>query len=269
MKNPFGKESLLLIKSKAINGKTYLENSYFSAPFKIAKPFYEDNGIMSIMVMSASAGIMEGDTYRIDVELDAESKVRLESQSYQKIHRMKEGCALQHNSFRLGKGSFLDYWPKAVIPFKDSRFRSTMECRMAEGSAFLYSEILSGGRVKSGEVFEFGEYRSSIRIYYGNELIFAENQFLCPMEQYLGGIGFFEGYTHLASLGFFYDKLDDSLIDDIYEELETMEGLQFGISKAKKFGLVVRILENRSDKLENILGCVKHIIYKNYYKKTS
>ncbi len=264
MKNQFGKESRLFIKSKALNGKTYLEDSYFTAPFKITKPFYENNyGMMSIMVMAASAGVMEGDAYKIDMELGVESKVRLESQSYQKIHRMKDGYAYQHNRFNLEKGSFLDYSPRPTIPFKDSCFCSTTECRMAGGSAFLYSEILAGGRVKSGEIFKFREYRSGIRIYYGNELIFVENQFLCPMEQNLGGIGFFEGYTHLGSLGFFHDKVDDDLIDDIYVELEAIEDLQFGISKTKKYGLVVRILENSSDKLENILGCVKSIILRN------
>ncbi|KNY29797.1 Urease accessory protein UreD [Pseudobacteroides cellulosolvens ATCC 35603 = DSM 2933] len=145
MKNQFGKESRLLIKSKALNGKTYLEDSYFTAPFKITKPFYEDNfEIMSIMVMSASAGVMEGDIYKINVELGMESKVRLEGQSYQKIHRMKNGHALQYNRFSLEKGSLLDYSPRPTIPFKDSRFYSTTECRMAEGSAFLYSEVLAG-----------------------------------------------------------------------------------------------------------------------------
>ena len=39
MKNKFGKESRLYIEAKVLNGKTYLEDSYFTAPYKIAKPF--------------------------------------------------------------------------------------------------------------------------------------------------------------------------------------------------------------------------------------
>ena len=201
MNNKFGKESVLYIKAKAINEKTYLQDSYFTAPFKIAKPFFEgDDGVMSLMIMSSSAGVMEGDNYRLDVELDKDAKVKLESQSYQKIHRMKSGNAVQHNSFNLAKGAFLDYAPKATIPFAESSFSSSTVCRLEEGAVFIYSDILSAGRVKSGEVFGFREYRRGIRVYYGRELIFLENQFLYPKEQTLENICFFEGFTHQVSL---------------------------------------------------------------------
>ena len=264
MNNKFGKESQLYIKVKDLNGKTYLEDSYFTAPFKIAKPFFDGaDGVMSLMVMSSSAGVMEGDTYRIDVQLDKDTKVRLETQSYQKIHRMKDGYAAQYNSFNLEKGAFLDYAPKPTIPFAHSNFCSNTECRLAEGAAFIYSEILTAGRVKSGETFRFREYRSGMRIYYGSELIFLENQFLNPQEQNLEDIGFFEGFTHQASMGFFYDQINDALIEKLYIILETMEDVQFGISKTKKYGLIVRILANSSDGLESVLSLIRKEIVIN------
>lgn len=261
MKNKFGKESRLYLKAKVSNGKTYLEDSYFTAPFKIAKPFFEgDDGVMSLMIMSSSAGVMEGDTYMIDVELDKDARVKLESQSYQKIHRMKDGKAVQYNSFDLAKGAFLDYAPRPTIPFAHSSFCSNTVCRLAEGAAFIYSEILTAGRVKSGEAFEFREYLSGMRIYYGRELIFLENQFLYPQEQNLEGIGFFEGFTHQASMGFFYDQIKDDLLDKLYGILEAMEGVQFGVSKTKKYGLIIRILGNSSDSLESILSLIRNEI---------
>ena len=264
MKNQFGKESRLYLKAKVLNGKTYLEDSYFTAPFKIAKPFFEGaSGVMSIVIMSSSAGVMEGDCYIIDAELGKDARVRLESQSYQKIHRMKDGNAVQYNSFDLAKGAFLDYAPRPSIPFADSSFCSNTVCRLAEGAAFIYSEILTAGRVKSGEAFRFREYRSGMRIYYDRELIFLENQFLCPQEQRLEEIGFFEGFTHQASLGFFYDQIKDDLLDMIHGMLEAMEDIQFGVSKTKKYGLIVRILGNSSDSLENILSLIRNEIIIN------
>jgi len=123
MKNKFGKESRLYIRAKVSDGKTCLQDSYFTAPFKIAKPFYEGHGgFMNLMVMSASAGVMEGDNYRIEVELDKGARVKLEGQSYQKIHRMKNGTAVQYNSFTLADGAFLDYAPNPTIPFSIRRY---------------------------------------------------------------------------------------------------------------------------------------------------
>jgi urease accessory protein len=137
---------------------------------------------------------------------------------------------------------------------------------LAEGAAFLYSDILSAGRVKSGENFKFREYRSGIRIYYCKELIFLENQFLCPQEQNLEGIGFFEGFTHQASLGFFYNQINDDLIDKLFGVLEAMEDVQFGISKTKRYGLFVRLLGAGSENLESILSLIRNEIYEFLYR---
>ncbi len=70
MPNHFGRDSELRIRTRMAEGAAALEYSFFTAPYKIAKPFYDGNKKMTnIMVMSASAGIMEGDCYRISVEL--------------------------------------------------------------------------------------------------------------------------------------------------------------------------------------------------------
>jgi len=176
---------------------------------------------------------------------------------------MKVGKAVQYNSFTLYEGAFLDYDPKPTIPFADSSFYSSTVCRLTEGAALIYSDILAAGRVKRGEVFRFREYRSGMRIYYGKELIFLENQFLNPKEQSLEQIGFFEGFTHQASLGIFYDRMKDNLINKLYDILETVEDIQFGISKAKKYGLIVRVLGNSSDNLEMVLSLIKNEIITN------
>jgi len=81
--------------------------------------------------------------------------------------------------------------------------------------------------------------------------------------QSLEQIGFFEGFTHQATLGFFYDRMKDNLINNLSDILGRVEDVQFGISKAKKYGLIVRLLGNSSDILENILSLIKNEIIIN------
>ena len=139
MANSFGKDSELHIKTRVSNGTTILEDSFFTAPYKVAKPFFNhDRNLMNIVVMSASAGIMEGDCYRVNVSLGAGSRVALLGQSYNKIHRMGDGKATQMNRFFLEAGAFFDYAPKPTIPFAGSSFVSATECRMENGSAYLF-----------------------------------------------------------------------------------------------------------------------------------
>lgn len=107
---------------------TCLKDYFFTAPFKIAKPFLDEKtGVLNIIIMSASAGIMEGDCYRTRLELGTNARVALQGQSYTKIHRMQDGQASQFNQFILAEGAFLDYTQQPTIPYAGSSYQSVSE----------------------------------------------------------------------------------------------------------------------------------------------
>jgi len=254
----FGKNSELYIKARSRDGITLLEDVYFTAPYKIAKPFFNnDKGILELVLMAASAGIMQGDRYEIKMELSPYARVSLCGQSYSKVHRMKEGYASQTNTFILEEGAFLDYAPKPSIPFSDSSYHAVTDCFLSSGSAFLYSDILACGREKSGERFQFKDFRNCLRVHYNDELIYLDHQRYIPAGQKLEGIGFFEGYTHQATLGYFSDHLPDNLCDDLYAILSNIKGIDFGVSKTYKYGVAVRILGCSGDMLETVLAYIR------------
>ncbi len=262
MANMFGTESTLYIKTVLSNNRTKIEDSYFTAPLKIVKPFYNNEQNMAeIMIMSASAGIMEGDRYLIQIEVGEASAISLQCQSYSKIHKMPQGCAKQRNLFIVRDGGLLDYKPKPTIPFRDSDFISDTSSYLYKGSRYIYSEILACGRDKSGEQFEFRRYKSHNRVYYCDKLIFLDNQDLKPEIQNLKDIGFFEGYTHQATFAYFDDGMhQETMIESLYEKLQKYIGIEAGIS-AVKFGVVIRLLANGSDYLECIIGDIRSEIY--------
>ena len=88
MENPFGRVSQLNLKTEERDGKTILEDVYFTAPFKVMNPFVKKDGSIQIMMMSASAGIMEGDRQEFDFHIGEGSKMEFLSQSFDKIHKV-------------------------------------------------------------------------------------------------------------------------------------------------------------------------------------
>ena len=60
-KNQFGKVSKLFIRAVTRNGTTMLEDLSFTAPYKVMNPFQQEDGRIQVMLLAASAGIMEGD----------------------------------------------------------------------------------------------------------------------------------------------------------------------------------------------------------------
>lgn len=263
MINMFGSESRLYIKTVLSNNRTVVEDSYFTAPFKIVKPFYNnDRNMAEIMVMSASAGVMEGDCYSTEIEVGRACALSLQGQSYTKIHKMAEGYAKQENIFRVMEDGFFDYDPKPVIPFGASDFVSGSTCYLYKGAKYLYSEILSCGREKSGEQFHFRRYKNYNRVFYCNQLIFLDNQELTPETQALSSLGFFEGYTHQATLAYFYDALDrEAAVEKLFSVIETYDGIEAGISATYKYGIIIRILACGSDYLEGIIKNIRNEIY--------
>lgn len=259
----FGNESVLYIKTEFSNNITIIEDSYFTAPYKIAKPFYNfERNLAEVMVMSASAGVMEGDSYLAEVEVGRASSLSLQGQSYTKIHKMNNGYAKQKNLFYVQEDACFDYDPKPSIPFGDSDFYSESTCYLLKGAQYLYSEIVACGRDKSGERFNFKRYKSHNKVFYCNDLIFSDNQELRPDAQDLNELGFFEGYTHQATVAYFHDEMKrEALLERLYGAIKEYRDVEAGISTTYKYGIIIRILANSSDYLEGITGNIRNVIY--------
>lgn len=261
--NKFGMESILSVKTGLANHRTIIEDAYFTAPFKIVRPFYDhENNVAEIMVMCASAGVMEGDSYTVTMDIGNGSAAALLGQSYTKIHGMNSGHAVQKNYFTVGENAFFDYNPKPSIPFAGSDFTSATVCHLKKGSRYVYSEILACGREKSGEKFSFRRYASQNRVYYCGRLIFLDNQLLKPDLQEVDGMGYFENYTHQATLVYFCDSMDcPATVERLWRILEQFGDIEAGISNTYQYGIAVKILACRSDYLERITACLRKEIY--------
>ena len=79
--NAFGKTSKVFLKAENKNGKTILEDVHFTAPYKIMRPFEKKDGSIEVMLMAASAGIMEGDCQEFQFQIGHGAKVEFRSQS--------------------------------------------------------------------------------------------------------------------------------------------------------------------------------------------
>lgn len=62
--------SRLYLETEVRDKKTYIKDVFFKAPYKIMSPFTDEKtGGIQIMLMSASAGLLAGDTFESDLVL--------------------------------------------------------------------------------------------------------------------------------------------------------------------------------------------------------
>lgn len=273
--NRFGKTSRLVLKSEADQkGRSYLSCVEFSAPFKVMSPFTDENGIMEVMYMAASAGIMEGDRQEFEVSVQKGSGMLVTSQSYDKIHRMPSGHAERQTVINVADNAFLLYMPQTVIPFAGSEFCSSTDIELAGmKSTLIYQEIMSCGRASRGEKFQYRKFSSGISVKREGRLIYRENVKYVPDDMPMSGAGMFEGFTHMASMLIFGAELTDALENDIKKLIcaETMPGEQKrtdaendmvsgGMTHTAYGDTVIRIFGYRAQRLEEICGLIERFV---------
>jgi urease accessory protein len=106
-------------------------------------------------IISPSGGVLQGDSYRIDVSLSEGAMAHLTTQGATRIYRMEKGFATKHVKLSAGRGCYLEYMPDQIIPYNGSRFYQKTTIQAHSEATVIYSEILAPGRVAMGESFQY------------------------------------------------------------------------------------------------------------------
>lgn len=251
--NQFGKISSLHLKAACRDGRTYLQDASFTAPYKIMLPFEKKNGGIQVMQLAASAGIMEGDRQEFSFEVLPGADLEFLSQSYDKIHQMKEGCAKRFTSVHVSSNAAFCFNPQPTIPFKDSAFENRMEINLEdETSVFQMSEIFSCGRYARGEEFAYRFYHNLVEIRRNGHLIYRDNTRYEPDRFDMSGVGMYEGYTHLLNLFLTRPEDPENYFRDVREYLSSLADAEGAITELSEGDFAVRVLGHRGQRLEEI-----------------
>jgi urease accessory protein len=248
--------SELSISTAYQNGKTVISDCFFTSPFKVAKPFYRDNGYTEIMVMCASPGILAGDRYDMRFDLSDDTKTIISEQSYRKLYNTGDDFSRQNTEIKAGENAALYYVPYPVIPFAGSRFHSRTDIFLRPSSKLIFGEILTCGRNGMGERFAFREFCSRTAVYVDGKPVFLDNSRLLGSaakdhDTEFSGLGFFEGYS-CQGVFFLYGFGDVSLPE--------REGIQAAVSKSSA-GFTVRSLGDSANSLYRFAGDFSRYLY--------
>ncbi|PAF43170.1 urease accessory protein UreD [Helicobacter sp. 11S02596-1] len=244
--NPYAQDTKLYLKTKVgQNGKSIIEDVFFTPPLKLMSPFYEEENIANIMLISVSAGMMAGDYQEMDFAIGKDCKIKLTSQSFEKIHNTQEGFARRDTKIAVGENALFDFSPLPIIPFGNSDFRGMTTIHLAENAGLLYSEIIAAGRVSRDEIFKFKNFATTLKIYRENKLAFFDNTILDPQSLDLSNMCMFAIYTHYLNLLVMYPDIPIETL----RELISAYDLNGGVSEIYGGGLCLKALGNGSEEL--------------------
>jgi len=245
-------------------GKPYVKDLFVSPPFRVVSVGQRknDNKLYQI-VMSSSPGILDGDRYQLDIELEKGSALQLQSQSYQRLFNMKDEAVQQLNISMEDNTSFA-YVPHPVVPHEDSNFKSKANINIGENSQVIMAEIITCGRKHYGELFKLKKFQNLTEIYHKDKLKVKDNVLIQPDLIPIKSIGNLEEYTHQGTLIFYSTKKDlnkNDLIEIIYTQIESQHEMEIGISAMEDNGFIIRALGNGGEMMYNFFLKVQDILW--------
>lgn len=251
---------LLRLEGDPTIKKTVIREQYCKVPLFIQRAMYLEETLPAmayVYIISPSGGILQGDRYRIDITLSNNAFAHVTTQSATRIYKMERNFATQMVNVVVEEGSYFEYIPDQIIPFRNSRFYQAVELNVHDNATMIYSEMLVPGRVASGESFEYDIcYIKTIARNQVGKLRFMDVIKLEPKKEDLrveGILGKFDvvGTVYIITREFYIKDLQQ----EINAKIAGLEGALSGgasILPAKQ-GIIVRILGKTAGDVRNMI----------------
>src|ERR671925_2084401 len=194
----------LLLEQEQERGRTGVKEQYSKVPLFTQRALYLEESLPSmayIYIISPSGGILQGDRYRIDIKLKNRAYAHITTQGATRIYRMEKNYATQIVNIDVGEGCYFEYIPDQVIPYRDSRFYQEANLRVHDNATLLYSEMITPGRVASGEHFDYDIcYMKAVTKNQKDDLRLIDVAMLEPKKRNMKLFGVLEGYEVVGSM---------------------------------------------------------------------
>ncbi len=240
-------------------GKTVITKQFSQVPLLIQRALYPEisNPNMAYLyVISPSGGVLQGDRYKTNVVLKNTAVAHMTTQGATRIYGMNSNWASHILNITVEENCYFEYIPDQIIPYKNSRYYQKVNLNVHNNSTLIYSEILTPGRVASGESFEYNI--CYLRTYCSDQnkkIRFLENTKIEPKNQRLKDFGILGEYEIVGTIYILTrKKIINELENNLYEYLKILDKMSIGMSiLPDESGIIIRILGNKTENIINVI----------------
>ncbi|KOV67535.1 urease accessory protein UreD [Streptomyces sp. MMG1121] len=230
-----GKVGLLELRYARVGDRTELVHRYQKSPLQIMRPLYVDPlrpDLPVTYLMSTGGGVVQADRNRIDVHCGPDTAVHLTTQAATKLHRTEFDHATQVVNLTAEAGSYVEYLPDPLIPYRDARFYQHTQVIADPTATVLLGETVAAGRLARGERHAYRQLFSDLEITRPDgEPLLVDTVRLDPAEPgSVTGPAVFAGHDLMATLYALTPLAPAAEVADALHEALLDTGLAFGVS---------------------------------------
>jgi urease accessory protein len=227
-------------------------------PWHLFPPIYlDDTGSAYTLLVNPSGGLIGGDHLSIDLSVGSKAHALISTPSANRVYRSPSKDAVQDVRMRVGRGGLLEWMPEHTIPYAGSRFRQTIDVKLAAGATLILWDAIASGRIARGERWTFATLENQIRITTASGAAVSEHYLLSPDDK-KEGIGLAGAWDYVGSLFVIGDAIDhnvwaslDSALAGILENRS--KDVLAGISQPAAPGLVVKLVAASAPAMTSVL----------------
>jgi len=256
---------LLRLEQDQSNGKTSVKEQYSRVPLFTQRALYLEEALpnMAYMyIMSPSGGILQGDRYRMDIALRKHAVAHITTQGATRIYRMERNYATQIVNIDVGEDCYFEYIPDQVIPYRDSRFYQEANLHVHDNATLLYSEIITPGRVASGEHFDYDIcYMKAIAKDQSGGLKFIDIAMLEPKKRDMKMFGVLSNHDIVGSMYIITKTKLQEINTSVNTALKAISNIDAGATiLPANSGVGIRMLANTANDVRSVIYEVIRIV---------
>lgn len=212
---------------------------------------------------------MGGDHLSIETTLAAHTRVIISTPSANRVYRSLGEVSIHEADIAVGPGAVLEWIPEHTLPFAGSRFRQTIDVKLAAGATVVLWDAIASGRIARRERWRFTSLENEIRITTASGASVREHYALAPTDKW-SGIGLAEEWDYVGSLFVIGDGVDPSvwmLLETVLADILESHRDQVlgGVSQPAAPGLVVKLVATSAPVLTTVLDALWEAVRKSLW----
>lgn len=149
--------------------QTFVARQYATHPFRVSNGFHLEGGLSNriyLYLMNTSPGLMEGDRFRLGIQVDRNAQLYLTDQAATKVHRMPApgSRAIVDYDLSIAPEARLEFVPEPFILYAESTLEQYTNITFHPTGTLFLTEVVVPGRLARQEYYQFNRYSSRLRI---------------------------------------------------------------------------------------------------------
>ena len=145
-------------------GQTVFGPIFQQVPLRVLPPFQFPGEPALVYLMNPTAGLLDGDGHRVEINAGPGTRAMVTGQSATRIHPAVNGFSTQQWQVRAGEGSQLVLLPGPNIPYRGSRYHQEASIDLDDGAQLVWGDIWTPGRyARLGDLAEHYQFERIVQ----------------------------------------------------------------------------------------------------------